>query len=220
MENTAHTLTCYHGHELTVNEMLGIVSYSHPNGDSCQHMNRLDASVDDLLASVIRCHGISGSPPRPDVISAISCSKQARYIVYKMMSQATRVILPTMIRDYYGIVGLISLQSNYEIITELMSVFGAPMVQNIIKVIGIDCSSMLKHSNSDRLPVIELTDKDVRAAAERERAERANKKTTSEPVINKYKNSNLSEKEFDDMMNSKKTIEQEVDDNDDDDEAW
>lgn len=173
------SVTCAHNEKLIKNDLLGVISYSHPNGDSCTYMNRLDMSVDEILAGVIHSHGIENIP---DVVAAVSCSKKARFVVYKMMSDATKETLPGMIKSYYSIVELVSLEANYDLVTELVSVFGAPMVQNIIKIIGVDCTSMLRTTTDTKLPMLMLTPTDVSKAEGKSRESELSQKRRTKPA--------------------------------------
>jgi hypothetical protein len=196
--------------------MLGFTSYSHSDGQSCTNLNRLDASVDDLLASLIYRHGVVNTPA---IVSAVSTSKQARFVVYKLMSVASRETLPLLLIHYYEVVEAVSLQSNYDLISELVSVFGAPMVANIIKVHGVDCTAMLRGVEGERMPCVVLVEGDVRAARLKEKREKesaAQKNGRVDAAGNVVKIANpVSKSEFDKVFQGGKTLIEEMNEDDD-----
>lgn len=156
------SIVCPHGKQTIVHALLGVIAYEHNDnsGQYCDLMNKFKTSVDEVLSTIISDRELKNTIA---VQATLAASSEARIKLYDKLSLATANELSDLLEMTVLIYA--HTRKNNELLQELVSAFGQPVIKNIKLLFQKDLSHMYLTKSSFR-PMKDLQAIHIKGIAE------------------------------------------------------
>ncbi len=160
------TIMCPHGKKAYVRSTLFVIAYYHANDEqSCNLLNEFNTSVQDISDAMITEKILTQEKlhDTPGVRALLAASPKAREKMYSRLSAANEDTLADLLEQVLRI--YTESRSKSELLQELVSRFGMPVVRNAKIIFQLDLSQKIQ-TRSLYLPMVDLSSKHIRGIVE------------------------------------------------------